>query len=266
MSQPTPTVRAAAERLIGELTASGRPAGEFDASRYFRSSERLAFLNVGAQTVRRLARAVASEHRDDWSVDDAMSLAGVLIAKPQLEVKGAGLEVVVAFRRYLAPRHLTIFKRWLASDLSANWATTDLLSCGLIAPLLITHLELATTVGAWHRHRNMWVRRASAVSLVPLARKGLALDAAYATARALHPDPADLIQKAAGWLLREAGKTDRARLERYLVAQGPGIPRTTLRYAIEHFAPEARGRLLRVTRQPSTAPAKSPSSKVRAFR
>jgi len=44
-------------------------------------------------------------------------------------------------------------------------------------------------------HRNMWVRRAAIVGLIPLARRGGALEALYPTARTLHPDQQDLIQK-----------------------------------------------------------------------
>jgi 3-methyladenine DNA glycosylase AlkD len=89
----------------------------------------------------------------------------------------------------------------------------------------------------------MWVRRASIVGLIPLARRGDSLDLVYEIARRLHADREDLIQKAVGWALREAGKTDIARLERYLRANGASIPRTTLRYAIERF-PETRRRAL----------------------
>ena len=106
----------------------------------------------------------------------------------------------------------------------------------LIGPLLLAHPALVPRVAAWSRDRNMWVRRASAVSLIPSARKGLALDAATASRRRLHADREDLIQKAVGWMLREAGKTDPARLERYLRANVRLIPRTTFRYAIERFS------------------------------
>jgi 3-methyladenine DNA glycosylase AlkD len=59
----------------------------------------------------------------------------------------------------------------------------------------------------------------------------------------------DLIEKANGWLLREAGKTDMVRLEKFLLQKRSRIPRTTLRYAIERF-PEARRRqLLEKTRR-----------------
>jgi 3-methyladenine DNA glycosylase AlkD len=59
----------------------------------------------------------------------------------------------------------------------------------------------------------------------------------------------DLIQKAVGWTLREAGKADPARLERYLRAQGPAVPRTTLRYAIERFSSEKRTSIMKATRR-----------------
>jgi hypothetical protein len=48
--------------------------------------------------------------------------------------------------------------------------------------------------------------------------------------------------------LREAGKIDPKRLERYLRANGRSMPRTTVRYAIERFSPRKRQELLRVTK------------------
>jgi 3-methyladenine DNA glycosylase AlkD len=121
--------------------------------------------------------------------------------------------------------------------------------CGLlIGPLLVAHPALISRVASWSRHPNLWVRRASAVALLPSVRRGTGLDAAYAVASRLHADSADLIQKAVGWMLREAGKVDERRLERYLRAHGPRIPRTTLRYAIERFPPARRLALLRATR------------------
>jgi 3-methyladenine DNA glycosylase AlkD len=100
----------------------------------------------------------------------------------------------------------------------------------------------------WARDRNMWVRRASIVGLIQRARRGESLDLVYEIARRLHPDREDLIQKAVGWALREAGKTDMPRLERYLRANGAAIPRTTLRYAIERFPEKKRRAILAATR------------------
>jgi hypothetical protein len=60
--------------------------------------------------------------------------------------------------------------------------------------------------------------------------------------------PLSLFHKARGWLLREAGKRDMGRLEKFLLANGPALPRTTLRYAIERFPENKRRQLLLRTR------------------
>jgi 3-methyladenine DNA glycosylase AlkD len=236
-----------------ELKRLAQPSGDFDASRYFRGGGDLRFHNVGTKTMRALARSIYTAHRDEWSIDEAMAFASLLIADPYLEVKSLGIEVVVRYRRDFAPRLLPMWKRWLARDQSTNWATTDAISCFLIGPLLLRHPELAPGMRAWARHRNMWVRRAAAAGLIASVRKGHAMDVAYDVARQLHADPHDLIQKAVGWMLREAGKADPARLERYLRADGAEIPRTTVRYAIERFPESKRRALLKATKStPST--------------
>ena len=243
-SSPAQAARAA-KRALARMA---RPADDFDASRYFRGGDDLGFYNVGTSSVRALARQVHAAHRGDWSVDDAMAFADALIADRHLEVKGVAIEVVARYRREFTPRLLPAWKRWLAGNHSANWATTDAICGLLIGPLIVQHPELAARLRAWARDGNLWVRRAAIVGLIPRARRGESLDVVYEIAGRLHPDREDLIQKAVGWALREAGKTDMPRLERYLRAHGPAIPRTTLRYAIERFPPAERAALLKETR------------------
>jgi 3-methyladenine DNA glycosylase AlkD len=226
-----------------------RPAGTFDAARYFRGDHGLRFYNVGMKTVRSMAREIYVNNRADWTVEDAMHFADGLMRDPFLETKSIAIEVVARFRRSFTPRLLPAWKRWLAGNLSANWATTDAMCGLLIGPLLASHEPLLPVMRTWSHHRNMWVRRASAVALLPAIRRGLALDVAYDVAKALHSDSEDLIQKAVGWVLREAGKEDTGRLERYLRANGSAIPRTTIRYAIERFPTRKRKDLLAITRQ-----------------
>ena len=232
--------------ITRELKRLSRSAGTFDAQRYFRGSDDLRFYNVGAEAVRDMAKAIYRAHEDTWTVADAMRLADGLIEDAYLDTKAVGVELVRLFRRQFTPALLPRWKRWLARNHSTNWATTDSICGYLIGPLVLAHPVLVPRVADWSRDRNMWVRRASAVSLIPSARKGLALDAAYAVARRLQADPEDLIQKAVGWMLREAGKTDHARLERYLTANVRLIPRTTFRYAIERFSDADRRKLLKL--------------------
>jgi 3-methyladenine DNA glycosylase AlkD len=225
-----------------------RPSAGFDSSRYFRGPVDLGFYNVGTAAVRELVRSIHARHKQDWSIDDAMAIADILVEDRHLEVKSLGIELVARYRRDFTPRLLPAWKRWLTGNHSANWATTDAICGLLIGPLLLEHPELGARLRVWSGDRNMWLRRASIVGLIPRARRGGSLDLIYQIAQRLHPDREDLIQKAVGWALREAGKTDMPRLERYLRANGPAIPRTTLRYAIERFAEPKRRALLAATR------------------
>ena len=243
---PAPAAEArAAKRALAELA---RPTGTFDAARYFRDTGNLGFYNVGTDRVRAMARAIADRHKRDWTVRDALAFADTLITDKHLEVKGLGIEVLARFRRQFTPALLPAWKRWLSRNRSANWATTDAICGLLLGPLVVAHPELAPTISRWAGDRNMWVRRAAIVGLIPIVRRGEALDVLYRTARTLHVDREDLIQKAVGWALREAGKSDMDRLARYLRENGPRIPRTTVRYAIERFPPPQRRELLMATR------------------
>ena len=242
-------VAGAARDAAKALARMARPAGEFDASRYFRGAADLGFYNVGTQQMRALARSIHEAHRNDWSIDAAMAFADALIVARHLEVKSVGIEVVACYRHEFTPRLLPRWKGWLAGNYSANWATTDAICGLLIGPLLVAHPSLAVRMRTWARDRgNLWVRRASIVGLIPLARKGEALDVLYDVAAQLHPDTEELIHKAVGWALREAGKADAPRLERHLRRNGPSIPRTTVRYAIERFDEPKRRALMEATR------------------
>jgi 3-methyladenine DNA glycosylase AlkD len=246
MFHPQKTVAAAAaeaKRAIGRLA---RPAGDFDASRYFRGEHNLGFYNTGTGPMRALAREIYLGHRDRWNLRDAMAFADRLMPDRYLEVKAVGIEVVARYRKAFAPWMLGRCKRWLANDHAANWATTDTICGMLIGPLLAEYPGLIPEMRSWSKHRNLWVRRASIVGLLHPMRRSHALDLVYEIAERLHPDEHDLIHKAVGWALREAGKVDAKRLERYLRANVAVIPRTTFRYAIERFPPAARRRLLQL--------------------
>lgn len=95
--------------------------------------------------------------------------------------------------------------------------------------------------------RTIWEQRIGIVSTMQFIRHGQ-LDDTYAIADIFinKPEPLhDLLQKAVGWLLREAGKRDEERLRRYLKLNGSRMPRTMLRYAIEKFPPEERNAILK---------------------
>jgi len=94
---------------------------------------------------------------------------------------------------------------------------------------------------------DLWENRIAIVATLAFVRAG-DLDDTFAIAARLLHHPHDLMHKANGWLLREAGKHDRNRLIAFIEAH-PDMPRTTLRYAIERFPKAERAFWLTKTKQ-----------------
>jgi 3-methyladenine DNA glycosylase AlkD len=248
MGRRDASVARAVTRTRAELARRGSARRAAGMRAYFKRDERLRFYGVSVPTLRMVARGVWHEHRAAWSLTDAVRFCDLLIRDAEFEAKAVGVMVLARWHREFPRGLLRTVRGWLGAGHCASWAAVDLVAPDLVTPLVRRHPDLVPVVAGWTGARSLWVRRAAAVTFVPLARHGLHLDDAYAIAERLFPDPHDLIHKAVGWLLREAGKTDPRRLERFLRHHGPQIPRTTVRYAIERFPTDRRAALLRETR------------------
>lgn len=128
-----------------------------------------------------------------------------------------------------------------------NWDLVDLSCYPLLGEWLLDKdrsllYELASS------GKTIWEQRIGIVSTMTFIRHGQ-LEDTFAIADLLLHHPHDLIHKAVGWLLREAGKRDKAALEAYLAPRFSTMPRTMLRYAIERFPEEERQTYLKAPRQ-----------------
>ncbi len=92
---------------------------------------------------------------------------------------------------------------------------------------------------------NMWYRRIAIVSTLHFIRSG-DLDYTFKISKMLLKDKEDLIHKATGWMLREAGKKSKENLVDFLNNYKAAMPRTMLRYAIEKFSPEERKMMMKI--------------------
>jgi len=87
---------------------------------------------------------------------------------------------------------------------------------------------------------SMWERRIAMIATSYWLWKGEA-EPTIAIAKMLLQDKEDLMHKAVGWMLREMGKRiSPDTLREFLTQHAATMPRTTLRYAIEHFDAEER--------------------------
>lgn len=126
-----------------------------------------------------------------------------------------------------------------------NWDLVDL-SCYELLGAWLLDRDRSLLYELARNGKTVWERRIGIVSTMKFIRSGQ-LDDTYAIAEIFLENPAplhDLLQKAAGWLLREAGKRDEERLKLWLEPRCAAMLRTMLRYAVEKFDAEERRRLM----------------------
>jgi 3-methyladenine DNA glycosylase AlkD len=241
------TPQQAAREVRQALAAKADPARARGAERYFK--EAVKCYGVAAPEIHALDRDLYARLRDDWTAIDAIGLCDILFDDPQLEAKATAALILGRFKKTFPRELFAKIKGWLSADRLASWASVDALCPDSMGAFLLRYPAYVEKIKAWARHPNRWVKRAALVSFIKLARKAEFLPAVYEISASVFDVDDDLIHKANGWLLREAGKADPARLERFLLARGPAIPRTTVRYAIERF-PERKRKALLVRTKP----------------
>lgn len=82
--------------------------------------------------------------------------------------------------------------------------------------------------------KNIWERRTSIVATAHFIRQGDTKET-FKISEVLLNDTEDLIHKATGWMLRYAGDKDRIGLIDFLNKHASTMPRTALRYSLEHL-------------------------------
>ena len=122
-----------------------------------------------------------------------------------------------------------------------NWDLVDVSAYKIVGAWLLgrSRAPLRTLAASG----SLWERRISIISTFAFIRAGDVGETFFLAEQLLH-DPEDLMHKACGWMLREAGKRDIRKLEQFLDAHRRSMPRTMLRYAIEKFPEKRRKQLL----------------------
>lgn len=137
-----------------------------------------------------------------------------------------------------------IFDLYLGHTASINnWDLVDLTAYHIVGEFLRDKPKGVLKKLA--RSDNLWERRIAIVSTFAFIKRG-DCGQTLSIARILLKDTHDLIHKAVGWMLREAGKRCcREKEELFLRRYCRAMPRTMLRYAIERFPEDLRKKYLK---------------------
>ena len=128
------------------------------------------------------------------------------------------------------------------TDRINNWDLVDLSCYPLLGEWLLDK-DRTLLYDLARSGQTIWEQRIGIVSTMAFIRHGQVQDTFNIADILLH-HPHDLIHKAVGWLLREAGKRDKAALVAFLQPRCRTMPRTMLRYAIEKFPEDERRQYL----------------------
>jgi 3-methyladenine DNA glycosylase AlkD len=227
--------RAAPTPLLARLEALADPAQAVFSQRFFKTGPGQygagdQFLGIRVPAVRRLVREFRATPLAD---------AVTLLASPWHEARLLGLLLMVErYGRGDAAERQSVYDAYLGHTARINnWDLVD-----VSAPNIVGRHLLDRDRGLLDRlaaSASLWERRIALLATHAFIRNGEFADT-LALCERLLDDRADLIHKAAGWMLREVGKRDGAVLAGFLDRHAAGMPRTMLRYAIERLPPVRR--------------------------
>ncbi|UCD44217.1 MAG: DNA alkylation repair protein [Candidatus Bathyarchaeota archaeon] len=201
------------EDLVAEIKAKISSKADPEAAakykRYFR--EPIECLGLSSSGIDEVTRMFYPRVKGNLKL--ALEVAGALVRTRVLDNASVGIRLMRRMKRRLTPELFDVFDGWV--DHLTNWANTDGLRTWLISETVRLDPSHAERLLEWTGSENRWRRRAAAVSLVPIARKGGMLGEAFAIADRLMTNGEDMVQKGVGLLLKEASKEHPAEVRSY---------------------------------------------------
>jgi 3-methyladenine DNA glycosylase AlkD len=177
----------------------------------------------------------------------AMPLVDVetLLESPYYEVRMGAVSIMdfqARAKRTMPAQRKALFELYIRRhDRINNWDLVDRAAPHVVGGYLADKPRAALSRLALSK--NPWERRTAIVSTWYFIRSG-ELDDTFRIAGVLVRDEHELVQKAVGSWLREAGKRDQSRLVQFLDTHAATMPRTMLRYAVERLPAHVRAKVL----------------------
>lgn len=204
--------------------------------RYFK--EQIDTYGVKSAVVGQISKEIYSQITD-FSKDEIFELCEELWKSGMLEESFIACNWSYAVRKQFIESDFSIFERWVNHYVS-NWASCDTFCNHTIGAFLQLYPQFVQKMKEWTHSPNRWVKRASAVSFILPARKGLFKEDIFDIANNLLLDTDDMVQKGYGWMLKSLADSYEDEVFQYVLSKRAVMPRTALRYAIEKMPPDKK--------------------------
>jgi 3-methyladenine DNA glycosylase AlkD len=232
-----------ATQVVKEIQALSNRGRARDLQKFFQTApgqygEGDIFLGLTVPQV----RAFAKEYK-------AISLNEIdlLIRSKFHEVRLCGLVILTlqyksAKERKTKKKLFDLYMKAMTDGYINNWDLVDV-TAPIIGEYLIDSDDPYVLLYKLAKSKSLWQRRVSMVFTFAFIRSG-DIEPTFEMAEKLLHDKHDLIHKAVGWALREAGKLNGIALRKFLTSHSHEMPRTMLRYSIEKFPERERKKWL----------------------
>ncbi len=167
-----------------------------------------------------------------------------LLASPYHEHRLTALLILVAkFKRATEAEKKKIVKFYLANTKRINnWDLVDLSAPNILGEWLVAQPD-DKLLERLAESEYLWERRIAVLAGLSFIKRNQ-LSLTFNLAAKLMGDKHDLMHKAIGWMLREAGKRDEKALKNFLDIYKNKMPRTMLRYSIERLSDKDKKKYL----------------------
>jgi len=232
-----------ATQVVKEIQALSNRGRAHDLQKFFQTApgqygEGDIFLGLTVPQVRTVAKEYKAISLDEIDV---------LVRSKFHEVRLCGLVILTlqykaAKERKTKKKLFDLYMKAMTDGYINNWDLVDV-TAPIIGEYLIDSDDPYVLLYKLAKSKSLWQRRVSMVFTFAFIRSG-DIEPTFEMAEKLLHDKHDLIHKAVGWALREAGKLNGIALRNFLSAHSHEMPRTMLRYSIEKFSERERKKWL----------------------
>jgi 3-methyladenine DNA glycosylase AlkD len=223
------------QKIKKELSNNIDSKYQKDVKKYFK--EGINLLGVRTPYVRQVSNIYFKQVKTQ-SKQEILDLCEQMLDQQYNEFSTIAFDWAFKLKKQFEVSDFDRFEIWIEKYVH-NWGRCDDFCTHTIHYFIENFPEVIPRIKAWAYSKNMWFRRASAVSFITSKNSWFiakhTLQDVFDIALILLKDKEDLVQKGYGWMLKSASAFDQKAVFDFVMKHKRDMPRTALRYAIEYM-------------------------------